>query len=108
MDNSTTDKVFKNQEYMNSEQLLIAEKFETMIEGEYKLCATQMKQANKAANPKDKPIDSTRISVNYACLEIDAIREYWFNRLIAIAQIIEHRNPQLAKDLSKKYLTNEE
>lgn len=109
MDNSgTTSKVFKNQEYMNSEQLLIAEDFEKMIEAEYQLCATRMKQANQVANRADKPTDSTKISVNYACLEIDAIREYWFNRLIAITQIIEHRNPLFARELSKKYLNNQE
>jgi hypothetical protein len=101
--------MFKNKDYMTPDQQTIAEEFEKMIEAEYALCTSQMKKANKSAmsgiestNPDEK------ISINYACLEIDAIREYWFNRLVAMMQITEKRNSTLAKQLAKKYLINEQ
>lgn len=107
--NEITVKVFKNQEYMTPEQLSIAEEFQKMIEAEYALCAGEMKKANIAAVSGATSINSDeKLSINYACLEIDAIREYWFNRLVSLMQIIEHRNPQFEKELAKKYLNNEQ
>jgi hypothetical protein len=104
-----TSEVFKNQSYMTPEQLNIAEEFQKTIEAEYALCAGEMKKANIAAASGATSTNSDeKLSINYACLEIDAIREYWFNRLVRLIQIIEHRNPQLEKELAKKYLNNEQ
>ncbi|MBG1242593.1 hypothetical protein [Nostoc sp. NZL] len=103
------NEVFKNQRYMTPEQLNIAQEFQKTIEAEYALCAGEMKKAKKAAASGATSTNSDeKLSINYACLEIDAIREYWFNRLVSLIQIIEHRNPQLEKELANKYLNNEQ
>ncbi|BAB77467.1 hypothetical protein ACN23B_30605 (plasmid) [Anabaena sp. FACHB-709] len=107
--NEVISDVFKNQQYMTPEQLSIAHEFQKMIENEYALCAREMKKANQAA--VSKPISTNpdeKLSINYAGLEIDAIREYWFNRLVSLIQVIENRNPQLNKELANKYLNNEQ
>jgi hypothetical protein len=101
-------KVFKNQDYMTTEQQNIAEEFQQMIEAEYALCTSQMKKTNQLATSGITSTNSDeKISINYACLEIDAIREYWMNRLVAMMQIVEKRNPVLAKELASKYLNHE-
>lgn len=100
--------MFKNQNYMTSEQQNIADDFVKMIEEEYALCVREMKKANKAAM-SSKTLDNSdeELSINYACLEIDAIREYWFNRLNSLINIIECRNPLLSSELRNKYLKDD-
>jgi hypothetical protein len=103
------NEVFKNQRYMTPEQLNIAEEFQNTIEVEYALCAGEMKKANIAAARDDTSTNSDEeLSIDYACSEIDAIRKYWYNRLLSLIQLIEHRNPQLTEKLANKYLNNEQ
>jgi hypothetical protein len=106
--NEIIGKVFKNWEYMTTEQLSIAEEFQKMIETEYALCAGEMKKANKAAFGDESTNSDEKLSIDYAGLEIDVIRKYWYNRLFSLIQLIEYRNPQLTEELAKKYLNNEQ
>jgi hypothetical protein len=105
MQNTTTNEIFKNREYMTPEQLAVAEEFEQMVVKEYQLCIANMRKANELANLESTSTESdTRMSINCAGLEIDAIREYWLNRFVAIVQTIEHRNPDLERKLRQSYL----
>ena len=105
----TVETVFKSRDYMTPEQLTIANEFEQMIETEYALCCREMKRANTEAVTRNKTanIDEER-AIDYSCSEIDAIHGYWYNRLFSIIKIIEHRNPQLSKELEQKYLHHEQ
>ncbi|MEB3219956.1 MAG: hypothetical protein VKN72_27505 [Nostocales cyanobacterium 94392] len=90
---------------MTSEQQNIADDFMGMVEKEYALCVQEMNKANIAAMSGNSSDNSNeKLSINYACLEIDAIREYWFNRLVSLMQIIEKRNSLWSKELRNKYL----
>jgi hypothetical protein len=100
--------MFKNTDYMSVEQQSLASEFEAMVEAEYALCTVQMKRANQLAVAELESDDGEEsISINYARLEIDSIREYWMNRLVAIIQIVEKRNRALSIELGKKYLNYE-
>ncbi|NJL64761.1 MAG: hypothetical protein HC903_26805 [Methylacidiphilales bacterium] len=82
--------MFRNTEYMSLEQQAIAEQFTSMVEAEYALCTSEIQCANKLAMLSLESDDvEEKISINYACLEIDSIREYWTNRLVAMMQIVE-------------------
>ncbi|MBW4564908.1 MAG: hypothetical protein KME32_28050 [Mojavia pulchra JT2-VF2] len=106
--NEVISNVFKNQQYMTPEQLSIAHEFQNLIEAEYALCTVEMKRANQAAASKATSTNpDEKQSVNYACSEIDAIRKYWYNRLLHLIQLIEYRDPHLTEELASKYLNNE-
>ena len=96
--------MFKCQEHMTDSQQQITDEFMGMIEDEYALCVREMNRANQAAYTTDSE-DS--VGVNCACGEIDAIREYWYKRLLNLIETISWRNPKLVESLANKYLKNE-
>lgn len=107
-DNELATKIFKCHEYMATEQRNFSTAFQNMIEAEYALCASQMKKANQLAmSGGDSTNKEEIVKIDYAGSEIDAIRKYWSNRLKALIETIEWRNPQLNQELARKYLSNE-
>ena len=107
-DKELVREIFKSQQYMTTEQKNLSTAFQSMIEAEYALCASQMKKANQLAMSGDTftSVDE-KVKVDCAGSEIDAIRKYWSNRLKALIETIEWRNPQLNQELASKYLSNE-
>ena len=104
----STREIFKCQQHMTTKQQKLSTEFQNMIEAEYALCASQMKKANQLAMSGGHSTNKEEIvKIDYAGSEIDAIRKYWSNRLKALIETIEWRNPRLNQELARKYLSNE-
>jgi hypothetical protein len=94
--------MFKAKEYMTDRQKILIEDFEAGIEAEFALCVAQMRKANQSI--EGTAANFSEQEQNYANSEIDALRNYWYNRLDALVNLLSWRNPKLLEELSQKYM----
>jgi hypothetical protein len=94
--------MFKGKEYMTQQQKVLVAEFEAEIESEYALCIAQLQKAKQAI--EWGATDLTEQHQNLANSEIDALRNYWHNRLEAVVNLVSWRAPKLLQQLNEKYL----
>lgn len=94
--------MFKAKEYMTDRQKTLVEDFEAGTEAEFALCLAQMRKANQSI--EETAANLSEQDRNYANSEIDALRNYWYNRLEALVNLLSWRNPKLLEELSQKYM----
>jgi hypothetical protein len=93
--------MLKGKEYMTGRQKALAEEFEADMESEYALCIAQIQKAKQAI--EWGATDLTQQDQNLANGEIDALRNYWHNRLEALMNLASWRDPKLLQQLNEKY-----
>jgi hypothetical protein len=86
---------------MTQQQKVVVEEFEAEIELEYALCIAQIQKAEQAI--EWATTDLTEQEQNLANSEIDALRKYWHERLVALVNLASWRVPKLLQQLSQKY-----
>ena len=95
-------KLFKSQESMTQKQQSIADDFLSMVESEYALCVSKIREADGAIATDTETVVSN--CAELANRDIDSISKYWQMRLGVLIEFIEQKNVKINKELAQKYL----
>jgi len=95
-------KLFKSQQSMTQKQQSIADDFLSMVESEYALCVSKIREADGAIATNENMVRSDR--TEFANRDIDSISKYWQLRLGVLIEFIEQKNVKINKELAQKYL----
>ncbi len=98
--------LFKSQQHMTQIQQGIADDFLSMVEAEYVLCVSKIRQINDAIakNLVSDGFADLTVRSDFANREIDSISKYWQLRLGTLIEFIEQKDTRINKELAQKYL----
>ena len=96
--------MFRCQEYMTPEQLIITEEFQNLIETEYALCAREIERIEKSYVWRSNRESIEEAEVDCANLQLTSVQNYWQKRLDCIIDFVEKKDFKLGRELAVKYL----
>lgn len=97
--------MFRCQENMSQEQLIIAQEFQDTIEIEYALCVGEIRKINQAIANNPSSRASEWSDIDCANSEFHSMQKYWQGRLDCLINFLQEKDHQLNEQLAKKYLS---